>query len=253
VTQGCFTREGEFVAVGTVNTDVIEELFRRLVLTRLTRAERLSEGFRDNLLNWVHSGFSVHAGPRICPTDPEYLARLGRYIVRVPMPSKDVRLTHEGQVRVTTPPDPRTGKTQLDLDPLDWIHAVTQQIPAPRQHMARYYGAYSNRKRKAMQSAVEEEQDAAAGTECGPGTEAPEKEDAHHRPRASWARLLHKIFEIDPLLCPECGTAMKVVSVITEPGVIDKILKHIARTGRRDPFEGRGPPAEAADPMAETA
>ena len=27
----------------------------------------------------------------------------------------------------------------------------------------------------------------------------------------------------------------------------------IARTGRRDPFEGRGPPAEAADPMAETA
>ena len=148
VTRGAFKRDGEFVGVGSVNTDVIEELFRRLVLTRLTRAERLSEEFRDNLLSWVHSGFSVHAGPRIHPTDPEYLARLGRYIVRVPMPSKDVRLTSEGQVRVATPPDPRTGKTALVLDPLDWIHAVTQQIPAPRQHMARYYGAYSNRKRR---------------------------------------------------------------------------------------------------------
>ena len=67
------------------------------------------------------------------------------------------------------------------------------------------------------------------------------------------ARLLHKIFEIDPLLCPQCGAEMKVVSVIAEPVVVDKILKHIADTGGRDPFEGRGPPAEAVDPMAETA
>ena len=22
---------------------------------------------------------------------------------------------------------------------------------------------------------------------------------------ASWARLIHKIFEVDPLLCPNCG------------------------------------------------
>ena len=119
VTQGAFKRDGEFLPVGTVNTDAIEELFRRLVLTRLSRAERLSEEFRDNLLGWVHSGFSVYAGPRIYPTEPEHLERLGRYIVRVPMPQKDVRLTPEGQVRVATPPDPRTGKTELRLDPLD--------------------------------------------------------------------------------------------------------------------------------------
>lgn len=39
---------------------------------------------------------------------------------------------------------------------------------------------------------------------------------------------------------------MKVVSVITEPEVVDRILKHVARTGGRDPFEERGPPAEGA-------
>ena len=97
VTQGALQREGEFLPVGTVNTDVIEELFRRLVLTRLGRAERLSEEFRDNLLGWVHSGFSVHAGPRIYPTDAEHLERLGRTIVRVPMPSKDVGLDLRGE------------------------------------------------------------------------------------------------------------------------------------------------------------
>jgi len=35
---------------------------------------------------------------------------------------------------------------------------------------------------------------------------------------------------------------MKVVSVITEPEVIDGILSHIRQRGGRDPFEGRGPP-----------
>ncbi len=45
-----------------------------------------------------------------------------------------------------------------------------------------------------------------------------------------------------PLLCPKCQSEMKVISVITEPGVIDKILAHIKETGGRDPFEGRGPP-----------
>jgi hypothetical protein len=36
---------------------------------------------------------------------------------------------------------------------------------------------------------------------------------------------------------------MKIVSVITEPDVIDAILRYLAKTGRRDPLEGRAPPA----------
>jgi hypothetical protein len=68
------------------------------------------------------------------------------------------------------------------------------------------------------------------------------------RPRPSWARLLHRIFEVDPLLCPKCGTEMKVVGVIMEPAVIDKILKHLARTGGGDRFEGRGPPGGGREP-----
>lgn len=85
----------------------------------------------------------------------------------------------------------------------------------------------------------EEEDLAASGTECGPPAGSPESEDVYRRPQRNWARLLHRIFEIDPLPCPKCGTEMKVVSVITEPEVIDKILKSIARTGGRDPFECR--------------
>ena len=40
------------------------------------------------------------------------------------------------------------------------------------------------------------------------------------------------IFEIDPLLCPACASAMKIVSVITEHNVIDAILSRGARRRR---------------------
>ena len=40
-------------------------------------------------------------------------------------------------------------------------------------------------------------------------------------------------------MCAACGSEMKIVSVITEPDVIDAILSHLAKTGGRDPFEGR--------------
>ena len=55
------------------------------------------------------------------------------------------------------------------------------------------------------------------------------------RRRQSWARLIQKIWEVSPLTCSRCGAEMRVVSVITEPVVIDKILKHIAKKDRAPP------------------
>jgi len=45
--------------------------------------------------------------------------------------------------------------------------------------------------------------------------------------RRNRARLIQKIYEVDPLLCPKCGGAMCVISVIEEKAVIEKILKHL--------------------------
>ena len=48
--------------------------------------------------------------------------------------------------------------------------------------------------------------------------------------------------EVDPLLCPRCQVPLKIVSVITEPAVIDRILIHLNRRPDHDPFEPRGQP-----------
>jgi hypothetical protein len=57
------------------------------------------------------------------------------------------------------------------------------------------------------------------------------------------ARLIKRIFEVDPLLC-SCGAEMKIISFITDPRVVDRILRHreSQECRARDPFEPRAPP-----------
>ncbi len=55
--------------------------------------------------------------------------------------------------------------------------------------------------------------------------------------RQSWAKLIRKVWEVSPMTCPRCGGEMKVVSVITDPVVIDRILKHLENRGWAPPGE----------------
>ncbi|MEE8104664.1 MAG: hypothetical protein V3T86_03920, partial [Planctomycetota bacterium] len=55
-------------------------------------------------------------------------------------------------------------------------------------------------------------------------TEATELSAFATERRRSWARLLRKVLEVDPLLCPDCRVEMQIVSVITETVVVDSIL-----------------------------
>jgi hypothetical protein len=142
VTEGAFTPQGEFVPLPTPATyrlADIEERFRQLLLKRLYRAERLSEAFMNKLLEWSPSGFSVHAEQLVFDNESERLEKLASYLTRAPIRLDSITETPEGQVRVITPPHPLTGNTRLNLDVLDWIHAVCQQIPDRGQHLTRYY------------------------------------------------------------------------------------------------------------------
>jgi len=45
----------------------------------------------------------------------------------------------------------------------------------------------------------------------------------------TWARLITKVYEVDPLVCPHCGSEMAVVSVITDPVSCKQILEHLRK------------------------
>ena len=44
--------------------------------------------------------------------------------------------------------------------------------------------------------------------------------------------LIRLVYEVDPLTCSRCGGEMRVIALIQEPAVIDKILRHLREKGR---------------------
>ena len=43
----------------------------------------------------------------------------------------------------------------------------------------------------------------------------------------SWRELIKKVWEVDPLLCPKCNHEMRIVSLINDAQVIERILRHV--------------------------
>ena len=56
--------------------------------------------------------------------------------------------------------------------------------------------------------------------------------------RRAWTRLLAKVYELDVMACPNCGSRMAVIAVILDPAAIRKIISCLARHGRRPPMVG---------------
>ncbi len=53
--------------------------------------------------------------------------------------------------------------------------------------------------------------------------------------RSAWARLIAKVYEVDPMLCPRCGSEMKLIALITDPPDVRRILRHLLKIGRAPP------------------
>jgi len=120
------------------------------------------------------------------------------------------------------------------LEPLDFLAEFSQHIPPKGAHLIRYYGWYSNKSRGLRKKAA-----VVASGEAP--AEPPAAQAASQRSSQVWAMLIKRVYEVDPLCCPECGGQMKVISFIEPPqtDVIEAILKHCGLWESRSP---RGPP-----------
>jgi len=147
------------------------------------------------------------------------LENLARYIIRASFSSERMTYipaseTHTGAAKVIYHSKKDASKT---FDALDWLAQLTTHIPNRGEQMVRYYGFYSNKLRGMRKKA-------------GVDEEVPALIEPFVTSRAfrkNWARLIQKIYHVDPLLCPKCKGTMKIISFIEEPDVIRKILVHL--------------------------
>jgi hypothetical protein len=71
----------------------------------------------------------------------------------------------------------------------------------------------------------------------------PESQIIKKKCSPTWAMLIRMIYEVNPLVCPECGEEMRIISFINkkQTDVIEKILKHCDLWKDKKP---RPPPKE---------
>lgn len=63
-----------------------------------------------------------------------------------------------------------------------------------------------------------------------------------------WAALLARIYEVFPLVCPDCKGEMRLIAFLTERSSIEEILPHLGEPTVPPPIApARAPPAFGAD------
>jgi len=258
VADGLFVRTGLFYVLPDVSLKPLEELFRTRLITFLVEKGLLPPQRAHMLRGWVHSGFNVHRSRRVLPKQREDLERLAQYIIRNPFSVEKMQVSQtprgddglaaclragpsaerepgrgnaaagpapsDGAIIYRSAMNPKIHRNFEIFTPCDFIAAITQHIPDKSFQLVRYYGWYSNKMRGQRDKRAAEEAKAA-----GNGVEIIDVSE--HKPRripsAKWRELIKKVWEADPLLCPKCAREMRIVALINERDVIERILRHL--------------------------
>ena len=213
-TDGCFDEKALFRVAPRFGSEGLKAIFEHKVFRMLLSKGKITPDLITLLRSWRHSGFQVYAGPRIQPGEEEGMEHLARYIIRASFSQERMTyLSEESKVTYCS----KDGKQEKVFDALEWLAAMGSHVPNKAEQMVRYYGYYSNVSRGKRGNLNLDE-----AIPC-----ILISDEGAKKYRKNWARLIQKIYEVDPLTCPKCQGRMKIISFINEEEAIEKILKHL--------------------------
>jgi hypothetical protein len=234
VADGVFEASGRFISLPPVPEALLAERMRRAVLDLLVRREAIDPALAGQMLGWRHSGFSVHNRVRVAAGDAEGRKSLAGYMLRAPFSLEKMSYDPARGAVIYRSRLHATLKRNFQAMPgVEWLELLCKHIPDRNEHMVRYYGRYSSRTRGAERERPEMDE-----------LEAEVSTPARQAAKAAWAKLIRKVYEVDPLECPWCGAQMRVIALIEDPAVIERILTWLGLWEPRQP----GGPSPPADP-----
>jgi len=245
VADGLVSPEGSFVPVPCPDPVCLIELFRHKLVKTLLAREKISPRLVEIMQNWTHPGFSVFQGERMDPDDHPGRRRLAGYMVHPPISLERLRYRPEtGQVIYYGRQRGRCSDAEASaariFPALDFLAGLCAHVPDSGHQLVRYYGAFSNARRVSARTP--------ASTPAPPaGVQGMHQEGSDggeefvRGRRRSWARLIKKVYEADPLVCPRCSGPLKIISPIGDGPVIERILRHLKLWDRPE----RPPPRPA--------
>ncbi len=187
----------------------------------------------------AHGGMSLHADVAVPARDRRRLERLCRYVARPPL-SEERLEEHDGRLLLRLKTRWRDGTTHIAMERSELVERLVPLIPPPRAHQVRYHGVLApcaGLRRRVVPGGGARGDPGIAGdaaTEAAPDTEIEQAEpDRSPDPRRSgspprrrrWAALLMRVFGVDALRCPRCGSTLRLVAAIEDPSVARRILE----------------------------
>ncbi len=242
VSRGVWDAQGQWLAVPYIDTHAAERLFAHKILHLLKRKGLLNDERIELMNSFRHSGFSVDASPTVWPQDVQGIETVARYLLRCPVSLSRIHWTpgartlfYQAKASHHDPFAKHPDGESLDI--FAFIARVLTQIPEPRIHGVRYFGAYSSKAR--ARRAEELKLQPSSSDNSTEKTHEPKLSSKQRAAlRRRWAHLIKRVFKTDPLVCPDCGGELRIISFITEPKIIRKILDHLHKRNTRS----RAPP-----------
>jgi hypothetical protein len=229
VARGCWTADGRWIPVPYVNPHTAELLFRHKIFKILKKHGLLSDERIELLMSWKHTGFSVDNSVTVYPSDTAGLERLARYMLRSPVSLQRLHYLPETQQVLYQAKKGHGREPSEIIDPMEFVARVLMHVPDSNKNSVHYFGVYCNRTKQ------KPNKDSTSST-APPNEQSPSISNSTLRRR--WANLIRRVYRTDPLICPKCGSEMKIISFITQSRVINKILTHLKKRAT----ETRGPP-----------
>jgi hypothetical protein len=247
VTDGLVSRDGSFVPIPCPDPVSLMQRFRHKLVKALLAREKISPRLVEIMQNWVHPGFSVFQGEAIAPDEHQTRQRVAGYMVHPPIALDRLRYRPEtGQVVYYGRQRGHGGDAGASpariFPALDFLAALCMHVPDSGQQLVRYYGAFSNARRVSPGAPASASASPAAAHTI-PQKASHSAADSARERRRSWARLIKKVYEADPLVCPRCSGPLKIISLIGDGPVIEKILRHLKLWDRPERPPPSPPPA----------
>jgi hypothetical protein len=193
----------------------------------------------------VTQGFSLHAAVYCAPWEREKLEKLCRYIARPAVAEDRLMMRPSGDIVLRLKTQYSDGTSHLLFSGLEFVEKLAALIPPPRIHLTRFFGCLAPHAKIRSQIVPKKEQDSEQTQAAAAGTQTQATPD--RKRRSGWAELLARVFAIDMLHCPNCGSEnFKPVAAILEVSVVSKILTHLGLPDKPPDIASARLPAQMA-------
>ena len=230
-TNGVFTSAGVFQPLGEFPIKLATELFADKVLVGLGATGLIDPDVIANMRSWNHSGFSVWAGNPIQIADADSIKFLARYIDRGPVANSRIEINDHLVEYLSS-------ETAVnDFEPLEFLARLSAHVPDKWESTTRYFGIYSSRSRGEAKKKLPQKLSSKI-TVLEPLS--------HVKASRTWAALIKRVFEVDPIACPRCGDSMKLKAFVTDSHELTRLLDNLKFEPWKAPQKMNGPPDHAA-------